>query len=100
MTKYLSRDEILKWKETITTDDYSGNEIMDVVTVEDILDVEPADVVERSKIDEAIKEMKALVDPRNTILGFYEKMGLKVAINILLRNSGYAPDMNVGSKKG
>lgn len=51
MVKYLSRDEILKWKETITTDDYSGNETMDVVTVEEILDIEPADVVEREKYE-------------------------------------------------
>lgn len=45
MTEYLSRDEILKWRETITTDDYSGNETLDVVAVEEILEVEPVDVI-------------------------------------------------------
>lgn len=49
-------------------------------------------------VEWSIKEMKALADPKNTILEFDEKMGLKTAMNILLRNIGYAPDTNVGSK--
>ena len=52
MADYINRNEVLKWKETITTDDYSGNETMDVVAVEEILDIELADVVEREKYDE------------------------------------------------
>ena len=50
--------------------------------------LEPSDVIEIEKITKAIKEMKALVDPENTILGFDEKMGVKVAMNILVRNIG------------
>ena len=42
----------------------------------------------RSRIDKAIEEMKALADPKNTILGFDEKMGLKTAMSILVRNIG------------
>ena len=48
--------------------------------------VPTADVIERKKIDKAIKEMKALVDPKNTILEFDEKMGVKTAMNILVRS--------------
>lgn len=62
MAEYVDRNEILKLKETITTDDYSGNETIDVVTVDEILGVESADVVERSEYVESQKEVMRLRD--------------------------------------
>lgn len=53
MADYVDRNEILKLKETITTDDYSGNETIDVVTVDEILGVKSADVVELSEYIES-----------------------------------------------
>lgn len=86
MIEYLSRDEILKRRETIVTDDYSGNETLDVVAVEEILEVEPADVVERSKIDKAIEEMKQYI-LEEECNGNHEK-GIMFALEILERNIG------------
>ena len=51
MAEYIDRDKVLKYRETVTTDDYSGNETLDVVAVEEILEVEPADVVEKEKYE-------------------------------------------------
>ena len=51
MAEYINRDKVLEYRETVTTDDYSGNETLDVVAVEEILEVEPVDVVERKKYD-------------------------------------------------
>lgn len=62
MADYVDRNEVLKWKETITTDDYSGNETLDVVAVEEILEITPADVVERSEYVESQKEVMRLQD--------------------------------------
>lgn len=90
MKEYIDRNEVLEWKETITTDDYSGNETMDVVVVEEILDIEPADVIERSKIDKAINEMKEEYDnfaySANKKLG--ASFGIRKAIDILEKNLG------------
>jgi len=68
MADYVDRNEILKLKETITTDDYSGNETIDVVTVDEILGVESADVVERSKIDKAIEAITKLRDSTSRMI--------------------------------
>lgn len=86
MAVYLNRDEILKWKETITTDDYSGNETMDVVAVEEILDVEPADVIEREKIDKAIKEMER--EQNSDFWNSVFQKGIGYTLEILKKNLG------------
>ena len=62
MAEYIDRDEVLEYRETVTTDDYSGNETLDVVAVEEILEVEPVDVVERSKINKGFREIERLVE--------------------------------------
>lgn len=90
MAEYIDRDEVLEYRETVTTDDYSGNETLDVVTVEEILEVEPMDVVERSKIDKAIKEMEEesnnFTYKTNKTLG--ASYGFRKAIDILKKNIG------------
>ena len=94
MAEYIDRDEVLEYRETVTTDDYSGNETLDVVAVEEILEVEPVDVVEREKIEQAIAEIK------DGYYGNEEKSetdseradafnnGLNYALEILKRNIG------------
>ena len=58
MEKYIDRDKVLEYRETVITDDYSGNETLDVVLTEEILGLTPANVVEREKIDKAIDEIE------------------------------------------
>ena len=94
MAEYINRDKVLEYRETVTTDDYSGNETLDVVAVEEILEVEPVDVVEREKIEQAIAEIK------DGYYGNEEKSetdseradafnnGLNYALEILKRNIG------------
>ena len=59
MAEYIGRDDVLRCRETITTDDYSGNETIDVVAVEEILEITPADVVERSMYEQLCEEANA-----------------------------------------
>ncbi len=73
----------------IDNDPFSDGILSAMFSVNQIISSEStADVVEREKIDKAIEEMKALANPQNKILGFDEKMGLKTAMNILVRNIG------------
>jgi len=59
MAEYIDRNEVLNYRETVITDDYSGNETLEVVSVEEILGLTPADVIERKKIDKAIEEIES-----------------------------------------
>ena len=88
MAEYIDRDEVLEYRETVTTDDYSGNETLDVVAVEEILEVEPADVVERSKIDKAITEISNI--DWNEIIVEYDdvEIGFKDRVKKILIKNG------------
>lgn len=99
MAEYIDKQIILdKCQRLIDVERKQGSDVMNYgrervnqteVIMEYIEYMTPtADVIERSKIDKAIEEMKALVDPENTILGFDEKMGLMTAMNTLIRNIG------------
>lgn len=99
MAEYIDKQIILdKCQRLIDVERKQGSDVMNYgrervnqteVIMEYIEYMTPtANVVEREKIDKAIEEMKALANPENTILESDEKMGLMIAMNILVRNIG------------
>jgi hypothetical protein len=60
-----------------------------IATIEMLRDFqEEVKAIPINKVKKAIEEMKALADPKNTILGYDEKMGIKIAMNTLVKNIG------------
>lgn len=89
MSDYIARDEVLALKQAITTDDSSGNEMLDVVAIEDVLEINPADVIERKKIDNAYKEIEGLYNTSLEECPLSEvafRNGLKYAMGILKKS--------------
>lgn len=88
MAEYIDRDKVLNYRETIITDDYSGNETLEVVLAEEILGLTPADVIEREKIDKAIKIAKDSISACFK-LGLNERaFGMREILNIFEENIG------------
>lgn len=89
MAEYIDRDKVLNYQETVITDDYSGNETLEVVLAEEILGLTPADVVEREKIDKAISEIMD-IDWHKIIWNYEDvEIGFKSEVEkILKRNIG------------
>lgn len=56
MAEYINKEEVLSYSKSYNTDGWDSYTPL-VVDVEDIEEIPPADVVERSKIDKAIEEM-------------------------------------------
>lgn len=84
MAEYIDRNEVLNYRETVITDDYSGNETLEVVSVEEILGLTPADVIEREKIDKAIAEIHSYKHGNGNMFD----CGMRKALEILKRNIG------------
>lgn len=89
MAEYIDRDKVLNYQETVITDDYSGNETLEVVLAEEILGLTPADVVEREKIDKAIEKIEnytPCIEDENMRYAF--ECGMGKALEIIKRNIG------------
>ena len=76
-------DTLLELSETIQTDDFSGNELLDVITIEDIEDVEPVQAVPidelvklRDKIQKLHDDTDAKAKAQELSKGFNEKADL------------------------
>jgi hypothetical protein len=91
MSKLIEVDKI-EWKKGVFVNPNTEEPlpiIHKIATIEMLRDFqEEVKAIPTNKVKKAIDEMKALADPKNIILGYDEKMGIKIAMNTLVKNIG------------
>lgn len=95
MAEYIDRNEVLNYRETVITDDYSGNETLEVVSVEEILGLTPADVIERENIKllgEELRKVREGITDEKVLIGY------NMAIAICNKYLGESEDLDKKSE--